>query len=91
MKRSSNSQIKQPGADAVSASARLEVPYAFGTLVITPFFDPITNNFTGLLKVTDEERGYCFGMIRSNNTNFHAELDNTINCNFIQKNDIIFF
>jgi hypothetical protein len=79
MKRSSNSQVK-PIADTPSVTSRLEVPYAFGTLIITPFIDPRTNTFTGLLKVSDEERGYCFGMISSNSVNLQAELDNTIKC-----------
>ena len=79
MKRSSNSQLK-PTADTTSTPTRLEVPYAFGTLIITPFIDPRSNSFTGFLKVTDEDRGYCFGMISSNSLTLQTELDNTIRC-----------
>ena len=80
MKRNSKSQEKL--APIIPIIERIEVPYAFGTLIISPYLDPNTNNSTGLLKVVDEENGYCFGLINTTtgNLSLQDELEKTVKC-----------
>lgn len=80
MKRNSKSQEKLNPENSQNFT-RLEVPYAFGTLVITPYLDQESNR---LLKVCDEERGYCFGSFSlADNQNLQTELDNVIKCSLV--------
>ena len=86
MKRNSKSQEKLTPLNAAATTApiieRIAVPYAFGTLIISPYLDPSTNFATGLLKVVDEENGYCFGLINTTtgNLNLQDELEKTVKC-----------
>ncbi len=42
----------------------LEVPYSFGKLNIYEMVDPSTKNSTGIFNITDQERGYSFGILK---------------------------
>ena len=60
---------------------RLEVPYLFGTIVLTPFLDE-TQGFIGMYRVSDKERDHFFGTINiSEPNNFQRDLQIIIKCN----------